>query len=195
MACRYFICGEIVCQHPRRKRGACSYPARGAASGGMTAARRAIFIAAFRSAWAENPHDLHKELRLRLSIGLLTMPALAARLAGIGRVHIDHPHPRQCRLVGDEGAELKEGPRVQHSPLAFLNRFPSAFADVREVFKRNPALGAFRRADKGLRQTVIHVLGEALLAPAALPEQPLGRLRALLLELLRGSGCSGHAPD
>ena len=102
-----------------------------------------------------------EELRLRLAIGFLTMPTVATGLAGIGRIDVDHPHTSQRRLVGDEGAKLEECPTVQHSPLA-LNRSLRAFADVLEVFKRNPARSAFRRLHNGLAQTVVDVASEAL---------------------------------
>ena len=120
----------------------------------------------------------------RTTIGLRTMPTVTTRLAGIGRGDVDDPDTGQCRVVGDEGPELAEGPAVQHSPPAFPNRFPSARSNPFQVFKRNPTLGAFRRADNGLGQTLVHITRKSLLAPAPLPEQPLGALGSLLLELL-----------
>src|SRR5262252_3094531 len=49
------LLSQDIINYPRLKAGACSSPARAAASGRVTAARR-MFSAAFRSAWAENPH-------------------------------------------------------------------------------------------------------------------------------------------
>ena len=128
------------------------------------------------------PTRATEELRLRFPIGLLTMPTGATGLTGIRRVDIDHPHACQRRLIGNESAELQEAPRVQHPPLAL--RTVDSAADIRQVFQRHAAPCAFRRADHGLRQTVIHILAETFLTSAALPEQALGRLRTLLLQLL-----------
>jgi hypothetical protein len=50
-----------------------------------------------------------KELGLRCSVCLLTVPTAAACLARVRRVHIDHWHTSQRRLVGDEGSKLEEG--------------------------------------------------------------------------------------
>ncbi len=122
-----------------------------------------------------------EEPSLRLPIGLLTMPTTTTGLAGIGRVDVDYQHADQRRLVGHEGPELEERPIVQHAPLA-RGTVDSA-ADVLEVFKSDAAPCVFCRADKGLRQTVVDVARKPLLAPTAFPEQPLGRLRTLHLEL------------
>src|SRR5258706_3725256 len=132
-----------------------------------------------------------QETRLGTTIGLRTMPTMAARLTGIGRVDIDHRHAGQRGLVGDEGAQLEEGPIVQHSPLAFPNCSLRAFADALQVFQGNPTRSAFRRADKGLRQTVVDVATETPFPAAALPEQPLRALRALLLELAAQADVAG----
>src|SRR5262249_8950612 len=79
--------------------------------------------------------------------------------------------------------KLPKGPTVQHAPLALANRFPRAFADALKIFQGNAARGACRRLHHGLRPTLIHVRGTPPLPAAALREQALARLRALLLEL------------
>src|SRR5262245_26969957 len=124
-----------------------------------------------------------QELRLRATIGLLTMPTTAARLAGVGRVDIDHWHARQLRLVGDEGPQLQEGPTVQHSPLAFANRSLRTLTDALEVFEGDPARSAFRRLHDGLANAVVDIAAEPLLAATALADQSLGAFGVLLLEL------------
>src|SRR5262249_13530012 len=71
---------------------------------------------------------------------------------------------------------------VQHTPLAFPNRFPDAFADALEVFKRDPTPGAFRRLHDGLADTVVDIAVEPLLTVPALADQALRTLGAPLLE-------------
>jgi hypothetical protein len=96
-------------------------------------------------------------------MGLLARPTATPRQAGIGRVGVDDPDAGQCRCVGDEGPEWEEGPTVQYSPPAFPNRSPSALSNPLQVFTRNPTLGAFRRADNGLGQT----MGSQVTLPAS----------------------------
>src|SRR5690242_20828913 len=100
-----------------------------------------------------------KELRLRLPICFFTMPTDATGLAGIRRIDIDNQHTGQCRLVGNESAELEETPGVQHSPVAFRNRSLRAdtFPDMRQIFQRNSARSALRRADNRLRKTMVDI--------------------------------------
>src|SRR5262245_58512322 len=98
---------------------------------------------------------LAQELRLRRPIRSSTILTAATGLAGRGGVYQDQRHTGQRRLVGNEGAKLEKGPTMQHSPLAFANRSPAA--DMRQIFQRNSSAGAFRRADKGLAHTVVHV--------------------------------------
>src|SRR5262245_27358624 len=78
-----------------------------------------------------------KEPRLRLAVGSLTMPTLATGLTRVRWVDQRHAHTSSLRLVGDERAQLKERPTVQHSPLA-LGTVDSA-TDVRQVLQRNAA--------------------------------------------------------
>lgn len=140
------------------------------------------------------PTGTTEEVGLRMTIGPLTMPAAAACLAGIRGVDVDHPHACQRRLIGNEGAELKEGPTVQYSPLALPNRSLRAcrpFSDVRQVFQRNPARSALRRLHNRLRETMVHVFGKTLLASAAFSEQPFRALRPFLLELLPEAALAG----
>src|SRR5579872_1820416 len=114
-----------------------------------------------------------KEPRLRDTIRLLTMPTAATRLAGIGRVHVHHWHTGQPRLVGNERAQLRERPTVQHSPLALGT--VDATADALKVLKRDSASCVFRRADNGLAETVVDILAEASLASTALLQEVLAR--------------------
>src|SRR5258708_21654793 len=72
---------------------------------------------------------------------------------------------------------------MQHTPLALPNRLPRAVSDALKVLKGDSALGALRRADKGLADAMVYVTCETAFPSAALPEQSLGRLRSLLLEL------------
>src|SRR5262249_18318237 len=125
-----------------------------------------------------------EELRLIATIGPLAVPTPRTGLAGIGWVHVDDPHASQRCLVGNEGAQLPERPIVQHSPLALRNRLLRAFADMREVFQRNPTRSAFRRAHNGLADAVVDVSAESLFPAATRPQPPRGGLRALLLQLL-----------
>src|SRR5262249_16067357 len=104
--------------------------------------------------------------------------------AGLRGVHVDRGHARQCSLVGDESPKLEEGPGVQHSPLAFVNRSLRASTDALQVFEGNPTRSAFRRLHNGLRQTMIHILGKSPFPAAALLQEAFAGLRAFLLELL-----------
>jgi hypothetical protein len=69
-----------------------------------------------------------EEVRLRRTIGLLTMPTATTGLARMGRVHQHHRYTGQRRLIGDEDPKLTEGPAMQHSPLA--RRTVNAATDV-----------------------------------------------------------------
>lgn len=103
------------------------------------------------------PARLAEELRLRTTVGVLTMPTAATGLTGVGRVHVDHRHTRQRRLVGNERPKLKERPTVQHSPPALSNRFPGAFSDALKVLEGNPAPRVFRRLHDGLADIVVDI--------------------------------------
>ena len=72
--------------------------------------------------------------------------ALAGRVAGIDAKHRD---ARALGLVGQESAELPEGPGMQARSLTALGRNPRA--NMREVFKRNTAFGAFGNFNDRLR--------------------------------------------
>src|SRR5260370_17458528 len=118
-----------------------------------------------------------EELRLGNTIGSRAMPAATTGLTGVGRVDVDYRHPSQRRLVGDEGAELEERPTVQHAPLA-LNRSLRAdpLADAPQIFQSDPARSVFCRADNGLADTVIHILGKPPPPPPPRSQHPLARL-------------------
>jgi hypothetical protein len=83
-----------------------------------------------------------QETRLRLQVRRLTMPTGITHLSGIRRVDVDHPDTSKRRFVGNEGAELEEAPRVQHTPMAFRNRSLRAFADALQIFQSDPARSA-----------------------------------------------------
>src|SRR5262249_50814863 len=135
------------------------------------------------------PTGTTEELRLRTTVGFFTMPTGATRLAGVRRVDVDHPHAGQCGFVGNGGAKLKEAPTVQHSLLAF--RTIDSATDMRQVFQRNAAPCAFRRADKRLAQTVVDILGKPFFTSTALLQESLGRLRTLLLQLRPEAAVAG----
>src|SRR5262245_5981397 len=100
------------------------------------------------------------EFGLSLPVGAFAVAAFVAGLTGVGRVDELDQHPRQLRLVDEEGAELRERPAPQPIlRIAAPGRNP--LADAREVFQGNPAPGALGGLDELLADDVVLVAAEA----------------------------------
>jgi hypothetical protein len=127
-----------------------------------------------------------EEPSLRGPICLLTMPTVATGLARIRGVHQDQAYTGCLCFVGDEGAELKERPRVQHTPMATRTRQTvDSATDVLEILQSDSAPCAFCRADEGLADTVVGIAGEAPFPAAPLLEEAHGVLVCFLWSLAR----------
>ena len=93
--------------------------------------------------------------RLTRSIGLRNMPTSTTAFAGIARVHQDHRHACQLRLVLDKTPELRKAPPTHLGPLRLPELSPCA--DMRQIFQRQPASGACSLRNECFTDAVIHV--------------------------------------
>ena len=118
---------------------------------------------------------------LSLSIGFRDEAAVWARAARVVWINDFDGNPRKLRLVGDELSELAERPRVLGATLGLSNRYPGAYA--LQVFEGDSPPGAFSLRNQPLRDSVVHVSGEAGFPPAALLEEAFRRLCSLALKL------------
>ncbi len=121
-----------------------------------------------------------KEGRLIHSVPLVDIAAngaLARRVAGIDA------HKRNTGalgLVGQERSGLCEGPGVQAGSLTTASRDPGA--DMRQIFQRNAAPGAFSGQDDHLRDAVVYVGTESPFLAGELAEATLSGLGAAPLQ-------------
>jgi hypothetical protein len=81
---------------------------------------------------------LAHKLRLTFTVGFLAMITLRTSLRCVARINQNEIDARKLRLVRDESAKLRECPTTHLSSLRFSE--PSAFADMRQIFQRQPAL-------------------------------------------------------
>ena len=113
------------------------------------------------------------------AVGLLSVPAPAALLAGVAGVDRINNHTHQRRLVACEPEQASKGPRVQAPtlPLASLH----AGTDVGQVLEDQR--GAWLHGlDQALGQHVVTVPAETFLAARHLAQVPLGRPCAFRLK-------------
>ncbi len=82
-----------------------------------------------------------KELGLAGPVSFVDVAAVGAALAGVRGVHLDHRHSGAGCFVGEESAELGEGPAGVCGALGLAEPYP--FADTGQFFDRYPASGAF----------------------------------------------------
>jgi len=94
-------------------------------------------------------------------VGKPSEAARRTRPAGVARIDKADGDPGQRRLVGDEGAELPEGPAMQRGALRPRN--PNPRADVRQVLQRDPSLRAFGRRHELLADPVVCIVSKASL--------------------------------
>lgn len=111
---------------------------------------------------------------------LVDHPAAPALNASVARIDINDRNSGELRLVRDAGAEMPKGPVVQACSLTAAGRDPAP--DVLEVFKHNPASGAFGGLNKRLRNAMVRDLLESALSAGQLSEPPLGCLGTATLK-------------
>jgi len=123
-----------------------------------------------------------EETSLSRTISFINTATLRTGSRGVARVNEDHRHTCSQGLVADKATKLREGPRVQSSPLGAPNPDPREYP--LEFFKGDSPGGALSSGYNMLAKTVVHVSGEAFLFARAGFEKTLGRLGTLLLEPL-----------
>ena len=77
----------------------------------------------------------------------------------VARINRNNGYTCALCFVGYESTQLVERPRVQNRPLAAPSSYP--FADIRQVFQRNPATGVFGGFNDSFAQGVVNVSSEA----------------------------------
>ena len=113
---------------------------------------------------------LADEFGLVLSVGLFAMSAFATSAAGVAGVHLPDGDSIEQRLVLDELAEPCKRPTRHLGSLLTLE--PSPFADVRQVFERDSATGAFGVSDELLADTVVYAVSKSLFSMRESLESP-----------------------
>ena len=116
------------------------------------------------------------ELGLGRPVALVDTPARRARAGCVPRVYGDKREARVGALVGEEEAQLAEGPGRENDTLLASSRDP--FPDVGQLFDPNSPSGAFRTGNDLLADAVVFVTLEASFPAPSLPQEPLGSLRA-----------------
>lgn len=119
-------------------------------------------------------------------IPLVDCSAARAAYACVARIDIDDGNAEPLRLIGDEASELAEGPVVQAGSLTAAGRDPAT--DVLEVFKRNPASGAFCGRNERLRDAVVSVAVKSPLLEGNSAEPALSGLGSAALKLGAAAG-------
>ena len=118
---------------------------------------------------------------MRRTIRFINMAATRTGARGVARVNRDNRHAHLLRLVLDKAAKLGKGPAMQLRSLRLTNRYP--FADVRQLFQRNPALSAFSLSHNFLADLVVGMSGKTLLFAGQLAQTPPCRVCAFALQL------------
>jgi hypothetical protein len=155
---------------------------RGAAFGGMTAARLAILRAAVTSAWATAPQEVPRNCACVWRLALSPWPQTEqVRLVVRGATATSRPPARPRRLVGEVQPQVRNRPGVQRLSQAFSARSPLTHA--LEVFSGDPARGVFRLCYQAFAHTVVGVFDEACFLAAARLQEALGALGSLRLTL------------
>ena len=117
---------------------------------------------------------------LARAVAGMNEPAGTTLLARIRSVDHLHPDTTPSGLVLDERTELMERPLVMSLALVTSNRGP--LEDALEVFESNPPLRVLCRANDLLADDVVRVGLKPAFSAGDLPQSPLGRLGAGLLE-------------
>ena len=110
------------------------------------------------------------------------MPASRTAPAGVSGIHELDRDAVKPALVSDFGLQVRKRPRVQDAPLSLGSPYPTT--DALEVFKSNPAAGAFGFGANLFRNCVVLMMDEAGFTPSEALENPLGRTSAFGLKAL-----------
>ena len=124
---------------------------------------------------------LTAELALVLAVSLLGMTALVALLRSVAWVNQDDRYSSQCRLVGNETAELVECPTQSLCSLLMPNR--GASVNSAQIFQSDSTLAVFSLCNEVLTDTVILVRPETSLPTRYLLQPSLGILRSFALQV------------
>ena len=116
----------------------------------------------------------------RLSVCLLSVTALTARLAGKSRVNPQQRNASARALVFQKGTQLCKRPTVQLCSLVLPS--PDPRTDTSEVFDGDHSICAFGERHNASRNYVIRIFGKPLFFAAAFLEQTLGGLRSDALQ-------------
>ena len=114
------------------------------------------------------------------SVPLIDGSAARATLACIARINIDDRDTSARGLVGDKCAKLSKGPIMQAVAIFAAGRNPCA--DMRQLFQRNAAQGAFSINHNSLRNYVVCVFLKPRLFARQFLETTLSRLCSALLK-------------
>lgn len=120
------------------------------------------------------------ECRLVGPVTLVDMPARGALTRGIAGIDCDERNSSEFSLVGYKRSKLRKRPTVQHCSLRFPNRYPITY--TLEVFKRNPASGAFGCLYDLLTDYVVNMRGESSLTSRKFLEPSCSRSGLFALE-------------
>lgn len=121
-----------------------------------------------------------KELRLRLTIGLVDMPTCRTRSAGIAWIDEAYQYTRKQGLVDHKRLQLCEGPRLQYRALRLSSPHPRL--DMRQCFQRYSSIRAFSHLYQSFRDHMIGMAGKAVFLPRQLAKATPRAVRALALQ-------------
>lgn len=121
-----------------------------------------------------------KEGRLIHSVPLVDTAANGALARCVAGIDAHQRDTGALGLVGQERSGLCEGPGVQAGSLTTASRYPGA--DMRQIFQRNAASGAFSGQHDHLRDAVVYVGAESPFLAGELAEATLGGLGAAPLQ-------------
>ena len=120
------------------------------------------------------------EGRLIHSVPFVDTAAHCAFTRGVAGIDAQKRDTGAPGLVGQERSGLCEGPGVQAGSLTTASRYPGA--DMRQIFQRNAASGAFSGQHDHLRDAVVYVGAESPFLAGELAEATLGGLGATALQ-------------
>ena len=119
---------------------------------------------------------LANKLRLTSSVGFVVVSTLGTNARSASWINNHHGNSSKKSLVCQKRSKLKERPSRMHRSLTLPDRCP--FADVRQIFQRNPSRGVLGLGYDTFRDDVVRVGTEAGLPARKTFEMSLGRLRA-----------------
>jgi hypothetical protein len=131
-------------------------------------------------AWPSEAASNALELVSRFPIFLRAVATRGACLTCAARVDRYDNYASQRRLVGNEAAQLVEGPRLMAAPLTATNRYP--ITDALEVFKGYSAMGVFRLRDQSLGDGMVYLSAEPCLSTAEFAQMTLCAASPLRLQ-------------